>query len=213
MSWGLQARYEMTFQPELTLEIVAAYAHRRFDFSDQARWVYDWLGQRVRERPIAGEIGNRPIAATSTYEDAFARAVLHWGLAPGQALELAVTPRYSTSPGADSEALTAAPEGSVFTLVSGISHELTLFEGLLTNSAFVKDYLFHSSDDQARPSGPVRLSATNWSPTARARLVPQSHGPALTMTRQVDLERGAFSELAVQLYAAGILRDDAVDSG
>jgi len=160
--YGATGRYELALTPKLELELIANYAHRRIDFTDQSQWVYDWFGQRIRERRVAGEIEADPTDQSVWQDGVFGRATLGWKLAAQHLLRLSLAPNFATRSGderiqADREArdpLTA--ERRLFSFVSGLEYELNLFEERLSNIAFVKDYLYRASSEEPLPGGIFR---------------------------------------------------------
>jgi outer membrane receptor protein involved in Fe transport len=165
--YGLTARYDLPINERLDLELIANYAHRAIDFVDKGQWVYDWYGQRIRERRVAGEIESDPTDQTLWDNAGFGRATLTARLAPEHILRASVSPNYTTRTGderiqADPNArdpLTA--ERDLFTLVSGVEYELSLFADKLNNIVFVKDYIYKASSEEVLPGNIYRERDTN----------------------------------------------------
>ena len=165
--YGFTARYDLPIDERLDLELVANYAHRAIDFVDKGQWVYDWYGQRIRERRVAGEIESDPTDQTVWDDAGFGRATLTARLAPEHTLRASVSPNYTTRTGderiqADPNArdpLTA--ERDLFTLVSGVEYELSLLADKLNNIAFVKDYVYKASSEEVLPGNIYRERDTN----------------------------------------------------
>lgn len=175
---GATLRYDQPLLPNLELELVGNYAHRIIDFVDRAQWVYDWFGQRIRERRVAGEIESKPTDQTLWQHSGLGRATLAWSVVPEHVLRLSVSPTYTTRSGderiqADPTArdpLTARRE--LFTFVSGLEYELNAFprqgapraaserqtgtDYLLQNVIFVKDYVYRASSEEVLPGGIFR---------------------------------------------------------
>ncbi|HEU4579015.1 MAG TPA: TonB-dependent siderophore myxochelin receptor MxcH [Polyangiaceae bacterium] len=160
--YGLTARYDVELTEQLELALIANYSHRRVDFVDRAQWVYDWFGQRVRERRIAGEIEADPTDQSSWQDGGFGRATLTWRPVPEHALRLSLSPNYATRTG--DERIQADPdardplsaERRLFSFVSGLEYELNLFGERLSNVAFVKDYLYRAHSEEPLPGGLFR---------------------------------------------------------
>jgi outer membrane receptor protein involved in Fe transport len=155
--YGATARYAADLSRALELQLVGSYARRRIDFVDRGKWVYDFRGDRVRERTTPGEIEGDANDQTIWQEGAFGRALLTWSVAAGHALRASLTPQFTTRTGRDRlkpdpelrDALAARRE--LFTLVSGLEYELSLFDERLSNVLFVKDYVYraHGEDPEA----------------------------------------------------------------
>jgi outer membrane cobalamin receptor len=165
--YGATGRYDVALSPELELELIGNYAHRRVDFTDKSRWVYDWFGQRIRERGVPGEIDGDATDQSVWQDGGFGRATLSWSVAPQHTLRLSLSPSYATRTGderiqADPEArdpLTA--ERRLFTFVSGLEYELNLFGERLSNIVFVKDYIYRAASEEPLPGGIFRERDTH----------------------------------------------------
>ena len=159
---GTTARYDVALSEAFDLELVANYAHRSIDFVDKATWVYDWYGQRIRERRVGGEIESDPTDQTIWENGLFGRATLQMRVAPEQTLRLSVSPHHVTRTGderiqadpAARDPLTA--ERNLFTCVSGLEHELSAFDDILSNILFVKDYIYAADSEEPLPGGTFR---------------------------------------------------------
>jgi hypothetical protein len=158
---GSTARYSVELAPGWGLELVAAYSHQIVRFVDVGEWVYDWYGNRIRQRPKPGEIDDATDQVQ--WQDAgFGRATFSWSFAPEQALRLSLSPSYALRTG--DERIQAAPNQRdalntrqhLFTLVSGLEHELQLAGDRLSNVFFVKDYAYQSATQGTVPGGMLR---------------------------------------------------------
>ncbi|MCG8423136.1 MAG: TonB-dependent receptor plug domain-containing protein [Proteobacteria bacterium] len=98
MGAGGTARYVQDLAPRVRLDAVAGYAYRRIEFRDVGEWVYDWRGERIRERAQAGEIESRPHDQVYWQHGAFARIGLAWSVAAQHRLRFAVSPSRVLSP-------------------------------------------------------------------------------------------------------------------
>jgi hypothetical protein len=155
--YGASARYEVEPHKGVTVEAVASYALRTIDYVDKAEWVYNWRGERVRERPVAGEIESRPRDQTVWQHTLFGRAVSSWTISPEHALRLSLTPAYTTRTG--DERIQANPNArdpltaqrDLFTLVTGLEYELNLFGERLANIVFIKDYYYSAQSEERLP--------------------------------------------------------------
>jgi outer membrane receptor protein involved in Fe transport len=165
--YGATARYEGAVGAELDLELMASYAHRRIDFVDKGLWVYGWFGERIRERRVGGEIDGDPTDQTVWQDGAYGRATLTWSPVPEHALRLSVSPSYATRTG--DERIQANPEArdpltakrDLFTVVTGLEHELSLLGDRLSNISFVKDYVYHASSEEVLAGGIFRARETD----------------------------------------------------
>jgi vitamin B12 transporter len=160
--YGGTGRYEVSLTPSIDLEVIANYAHRIIHFVDASPWVYDWFGHRIRERRVPGEIDNDPNDQIYWQNGAFGRATASYAIAPEHTLRLSLSPNYTTRTG--DERIQADPAARdplsarrhLFTLVSGLEYELDLFDERLTNIAFVKDYVYHASNQELVPGNLFR---------------------------------------------------------
>lgn len=158
---GATARYEVALQRTVNLDVVASYAHRTIDFEDRSPWIYDWYGERIRARRVAGEVDTRPSDRTIWQNAVFSRAVLGWTPSPGHSVRASITPQFTTRTG-DEHLLDPAVRDplnarqNLFTLVSGLEYEASLFDDRLSNAVFVKDYLYSASAEETLPGDVVR---------------------------------------------------------
>lgn len=163
--YGSTLRYAAELARSWRLELIVAYAHRDLAFTDTSEWVYDWHGERARRRPMPGEIEDAS-DQRQWQHDGFGRATLTWRLAPEQTLRLSLSPSYARRSG--DERIQADPDArdplnakrKLFTLVSGLEHELTLPDRRLSNTAFVKGYVYRSATEEIEPGGLLRARDT-----------------------------------------------------
>ncbi len=160
--YGATGRYEADLGGGLELELIANYARQEIDFVDKGLWVYDWYGNRIRERRVGGEIESDPTDQTVWQHSGFARATLAWRIATEHQLRLSTSPVLTTRTGderiqadpAARDPLTA--ERDLLTLVSGLEHDLSLWDDVFSNIAFVKDYIYRASSEEVLPGGIFR---------------------------------------------------------
>lgn len=165
--YGGTARYDVELSSVFGLELVGNYAHRTIDFVDRGMWVYDWRGQRIRERRVRGEIDSDPTDQTTWQDGAFGRATLTATLAPEHVLRLSLSPNFATRTG--DERIQADPNArdpltakrDLLTFVSGLEYELNLLDERLTNIVFVKDYLYAASSEEVLPGNIFRERDTD----------------------------------------------------
>ncbi|HKO90185.1 MAG TPA: TonB-dependent receptor plug domain-containing protein [Polyangiaceae bacterium] len=140
---------------DFSLALLAGYSHRDLDFRDTSRWVYDWFGNQIFERPEnSGELSAYASDLTQWEDRGLGRATLGYRLTPQQALQLVVASDFTTRSGV--ERLRVNPERidplttrrEILQLVSGLEHRFTDLEDVVDNSLFAKDYYYHPSTDQ-----------------------------------------------------------------
>ena len=159
---GTTARYDVGLSEIFDLELIANYARRTIDFVDKGMWVYDWYGQRIRERRVGGEIESDPTDQTMWEDGIFGRATLAAKVGSENTLRLSVSPRFVTRTGderiqadpAARDPLTA--EQDLFTLVNGVEHEVSLFDDIFSNIVFVKQYIYAADSEEPLPGGTFR---------------------------------------------------------
>lgn len=98
-SAGAHLLYEQSFAETISVQAVGVIAHRSFDFSDESEWVYNWFGDRGRERRVAGEIEAEPRNQTLWRNSVFGRALASWTPSPNHAIRLTTSPTYSSQTG------------------------------------------------------------------------------------------------------------------
>jgi outer membrane receptor protein involved in Fe transport len=161
-SYGATLRYEQPLGGGFSVGATAHAARRTIEFVDEGAQVYDWFGNRIRERIRRGEIGNEPLDQIVWQDAALAR--LHASYEPNarHALRLSAAPTFVTRDG--EERLGVAPGGrdplaadrTLRTLVTGIEYQTRLFAARLENVVFAKHYLMDSRSEEVLPAGVVR---------------------------------------------------------
>ncbi len=165
--YGGTARYDVELGQGFELELIANHARRTIDFVDDAEWVYDWFGERNRARRIGGEIESDPTDQTTWHNGTFGRATLTWLAAPEHTLRASVASAFATRTG--DERLQADPAArdpltakrDLFTVVSGVEHELNVLDKRLANIFFVKDYVYRASTEESLAGGIFRARDTD----------------------------------------------------
>ncbi len=146
-AWSLQGRYRKRslLSERVDVEALAHASWRRLALRDASTYVYDWHGERVRERRVAGEMGD-PRDAWVLERGGFARVGVGLRLAPGQRLQLTSSPQLTRRVGDDrldevegQRDVLNEPQQRV-ALVSGVGWEASGLEGRLENSLFFKHY-------------------------------------------------------------------------
>ena len=126
---GSSVRYLKQLTENLQLDLTGLYSRRVVDFSDKSRWVYNWRGERIKERGDDGENGARS-DRTTWQDNGYARAVLTWRFSEAHELRLASTVQFFTRTG--EERIRSNPaardpqsaERKLLTAVSGVEYQL-----------------------------------------------------------------------------------------
>lgn len=164
---GSVARYEVDATPNLNLELVAAYSKRTTEFQDRSEWVYNWRGERIRERRVPGEIEAKPRDQVYWQHAAFVRAGVGFRLSPQQALRVSSAFNFAARTG--DERVQADPtsrdpltaQRDLWTLISGAEYQLDVFEDRLSNILFVKDYVYNVDAEDPLPGDIFRRRDNN----------------------------------------------------
>ncbi|NMO17567.1 TonB-dependent siderophore myxochelin receptor MxcH [Pyxidicoccus fallax] len=139
---------------KLRLEGTAGHGVRDTGFRDTSAFVYDWHGNRVRERLQPGELSTAPTDRLIRQHSTFARLHAAHALTDSQSLRLSLAPTFVTRQGEERllrgtgqrDPLRAQRE--LLTGVAGLEHELRTWEGRLENVTFVKGYLLRSRSEE-----------------------------------------------------------------
>jgi len=161
-NYGAIARYEVAPHENVNVELVGAYSKRTIHFIDDSKWVYNWRGERVRERRVAGELESAPSDQLSWEHRGFGRVGVSWVLSPGHRLSLSSSSTLAKRTG--DERLQADPaardplnaERRLLTLVSGLEYQSHFFDERLENVLFVKDYVYGAKSDEPIPGGGLK---------------------------------------------------------
>jgi len=172
---GATARYEQPLSKQLDLQLIGTYSYQTATFVDKSRWVYDWFGNRVRERRVLGEIQAEPTDQVYRFNFLLGRVVLEYAVLPQHVITVVSTPTYLDVSGDERiqadpsvrDPLTAKRVRT--TVISGIEYEANFFEMpdipgdvetkrpgtdyRLQNLAFVKDYVFRVDSEEPLPGG------------------------------------------------------------
>lgn len=161
-NYGAVGRYEVEPTRDVNVELVGAYNKRTIHFVDDSKWVYNWRGDRVRERRVPGEIESKPSDQFNWEHGAFGRMSARWQLSSSHRLTLSSSTWYSTRTG--DERLQADPaardplnaERKRLSVVSGLEYQLDLLENRLENVLFVKDYVYQAKSQEAISGGGLK---------------------------------------------------------
>lgn len=157
--YGATAHYEVELPHGITPELSLGYSHRTVNFEDKSKWVYNWFGERIRERRVAGEIDVKPTDQVEWQHSLYGRAGAAWQIHPRHKLSLASGTQYNTRTGdermqadpAARDPLTA--ERKLLRVVTGLEYQLKLWDDLLSNTLFVKDYHYRAKSEEPLPGG------------------------------------------------------------
>jgi hypothetical protein len=139
------------------VDALIGYAHRRIDFRDTSRWVYDWFGNRVFERSEgSGETSTLASDSSQWEHRVLARLGVKSSLSELQRLRLVVAPDFTTRTG--TERLRVNPdrldpltsERDILQVVAGLEHSSGDLADVVENDAFVKYYLYRPVTDQVQ---------------------------------------------------------------
>jgi vitamin B12 transporter len=175
---GATARYEQALSHQLDLELIGSYSYRTATFVDKSQWVYNWFGERVRERLVFGELEADPTDQVYRWHNALGRVVLEYAFTPQHVATLASSPTWTTLTGDERipsnptarDPLTA--ERVRISAVTGLELESNFFEMpdapaedegrragtdyRLQNLLFAKYYLYMVDGEDPLPGGLLR---------------------------------------------------------
>lgn len=159
---GSILRYEVELGRGIDLEVVGAYSKRTTDFLDRSRWVYNWRGERIRERRVLGEIESQPSDQLTRQHAAYARTGAGWRLSKYHTVRASSAFNFATRSG--DERLQADPtardpltaERQLWTVISGAEYQLDVLGDRLSNVFFVKDYVYNVKAEDPLPGGVFR---------------------------------------------------------
>jgi outer membrane receptor protein involved in Fe transport len=158
---GASTRYQVALPGQLRLDVIGAYARRTIRFRDASEWVYDWYGNHVLQRRVAGEIDGHPHDDAYWQRDSFARALVSRAL-PGGELRLSISPSHSRRTGQDLTLTDPAERDPLSarhartTIVSGIEWAQDALDGRIENISFAKSYVFHAAYEDVLPGNIFR---------------------------------------------------------
>jgi len=146
-SFGGTVRFEQTPAQNISLDILGGYTYSTTEFLDVSSCIYNWFGECVRERQQRGEINPGDPRDETLFEQAgFVRFNTSWEFNENQTFRISLAPTMVIRDGEDriredGEFSSITADRTLFTAVSGIEHQLTLFNERLENIAFFKNYL------------------------------------------------------------------------
>jgi vitamin B12 transporter len=130
---------------------------RRIDFEDLGRYVYDWFGEQVRERPDPGELGTEPIDQRVRETGWFARASAERAFGETQHVRITIAPTAALRGGTDfrdpnpmgRDPLSARRD--LLQVVTGVEHDVRSKDERLHNIGFAKHYAAWTDAEDVRP--------------------------------------------------------------
>lgn len=136
--------------------IVLGGARSTTDFRDVSGWVYNWYGERLRERASGAEVGTSPTDVRSIERALFSRTTVERAFGADQRVRVSLAPTITHRTGIDF--LDPNPNGrdpanarrEALQIVTGVEHALT--SGDLENTVFGKHY-YLSSDAEDPQAG------------------------------------------------------------
>lgn len=144
-SYGANLIYRNNLRDNVSLDVVLGYNELERQFIDTSFYAYNWFGERILRKRVAGEISGQSSASHQfTWDESyFARINLSWQLAPQHTLSASLAPTYTVRTGDELFSGTFDPlarRGELLTWVNGLEYQMTAFNKKLQNIAFVKSY-------------------------------------------------------------------------
>jgi vitamin B12 transporter len=184
-SLGGLARWE---QPNLggtplAVDSVLAYSFNTTDFVDRSEWIYDWYGERIRQRPMPGETDTQPSDQSIWDHDASSVTNLGYQIARHHQLRANVTVNAARRTGRERMLSSAASRDPLSArrvlgkAVAGVEYEADAWQDRIENIAFAKGYGYLTSTEEVLAGGIFReLDRRNYyggvGDSARLRVTP-----------------------------------------
>lgn len=158
---GGTIRYDQRLGRGVFLDAVAGYAYSTVYYRDVGTCVYDWYGDCVRVRRIAGEVDADAKDQYLRDHALLARPTLKVVVASGHTLSGSISGEFVKRSGEDLR----TPQGTrdplnakrdLLTVVSGLEYELDAFEERLENTVFVKHYLQAADTEEVMAGNVLR---------------------------------------------------------
>jgi len=160
-SYGAMARYQLPENKTLEADAIFGYTYEQRNFTDTSRYVYNWFGERIRERGVAGEISS---ASDQVLWDnnLYSQLNLSKRFRKKHELTFSTAPTYVTRTGKE-KLLTdpnrrdpLAAERDLLTWVSGLEYVFQSSNNKLENRLFFKDYFQNVRTEEALPGDRFR---------------------------------------------------------
>ncbi len=156
----LRAVHEDLLADHTELSAVLNISRTTVDFVDVGEWVYNWRGERVRERTRPGEVTDQPTSVIQWQTGYYDRLGLKWQPVPEHALLLSTAREYITRTGDDRlQTEGRDPEQAdrdYFTMVSGVEWESKWWRERIENQIFAKHYWLDTNTEEVIPGGVFR---------------------------------------------------------
>ncbi|WP_437547011.1 TonB-dependent siderophore myxochelin receptor MxcH [Sorangium sp. So ce367] len=140
----------------LSLAALGGYSFRTLRFTDTSRYTYDWFGRRVAERKDdGGEIAAWKSDTRNWEHQIIGRVNASYTPSLQHTLRLSMSPTLVARTGEERRRVNPdsidplSARRALFTLVSGLEHQLDVMDRRLENIVFVKDYLYHAASELA----------------------------------------------------------------
>jgi vitamin B12 transporter len=160
---GVLLRYESTPFSDFSLSAIAGYTYRQNALEDLGSCAYDWVGRCTAVlSPVRGEREGEALDQHVSTHNVLARILLSRPLGKQQQLRLALAPTLSKREGENRAAVPGAIDPlrgrrDLITVVSGLEHQLDLFDQRLQSLAFAKHYLMVAHSQAFYESGASAL--------------------------------------------------------
>lgn len=159
LTTGATLRFEQLFPHGWSTDSVAGYTFRRTRFTDVGTCAYDWFGRCFQQLPQPGEVQSRAVERHVEQHTGFARLDAAWRANSQQVLRFSLAPTGVTRSGEDSRLRERgqpdplAGRRDVFSLITGVEHQLDALSDRLENVLFLKDYLQLARTQKLLPTG------------------------------------------------------------
>ncbi len=158
---GTHLVYKKDFRKQFSIALTAGYTYNEYNFADTAHFVYDWFGKIINNRFNTGEI-HKATDQIVFENNSFARLHFLYKLHTNHTLQLSLAPTYITRSGDErkqNDPSAPDPLGTkrlLSSLVNGVELESSLYDQMLQNILFVKQYLQKQESQEILPGGSLR---------------------------------------------------------
>jgi len=160
-NYGIAGRYKSPGRYWLQADVTLGYSKKQTQFADISRFVFNWFGERIRERGVPGEIGS----ATDQIlwdDNWFGRINLSKNFNNRHSMVFSSAPTFISRTGNDRlvtdpdirDPLSA--ERDLFTLVNGLEYMYQSADDKLENRLFFKHYLQNVRTEESLPGNRFR---------------------------------------------------------
>ncbi|MFP4090372.1 MAG: carboxypeptidase-like regulatory domain-containing protein [Cyclobacteriaceae bacterium] len=162
---GATVDYQKNFLAEkLSVNLKTGYTYSSNVLLDTSTCIVNWYGECDNVRPRGGEISpGNPKDETLFEEAGFTRLDAGWVLNESNSINLSISPTVVKRDGEDriledGEVSTITADRTLITTVTGIEHQLTLFDGKVENIVFGKGYFQSINSKDPVTGGTNRVS-------------------------------------------------------